>query len=141
MNSQPKLPKVLHVSLWIVQIVLAASLLWAAYMKLLQPIDQLAAMWPWAGQLPEAMVKLTGVVDLLGGLGLVLPAGLQIRPKLTFWAALGVLILMFVAGIFHLMRGEASSIGANIVFALMAAFVAWGRWPATLPIGKNRLAG
>ena len=120
-------PRTINIILWIVQILMAASFVWAAWMKLFQPIDKLAVMWPWTGQIPAVTVKLTGVIDLLGGLGLILPAWLRIQPKLTSIAAIAVIVLMVCAGIFHILRGEASVTGANVVFAMMAAFVAWGR--------------
>ena len=78
--------------------------------------------------MPVMGVKLTGVVDLLGAMGLVLPTLLRIRPGLTPIAAICIILLMVCASVFHLMRGEASVIGVNVVFALLAAFVAWGRF-------------
>jgi hypothetical protein len=41
---------------------------------------------------------------------------------------MGVIVLMLCAGIYHIARGEASQTGVNIVFAGMAAFVAWSRF-------------
>lgn len=84
-------------------------------------------MWPWAGEVPVAVLKLTGVVDLLGGLGLILPALLQIQPRLTPIAAVGIVALMFCASLFHIVRGEGNQIGFNVVFAALSGFVAWGR--------------
>jgi putative oxidoreductase len=72
-------------------------------------------------------VKLTGILDLLAGLGLVLPGLFRIQPKLTVYAAYGIIALMIAASIFHISRGEASLIGVNIFFLAVAAFVAWGR--------------
>ncbi|MBE7174682.1 MAG: DoxX family protein, partial [Williamsia sp.] len=83
MTNQQKPATVLNIVLWIVQLLLAATLVWAAGMKLVQPIDKLAAMWPWTGQIPAALVRLTGIPDLLGAIGLILPAFLRIRPQLT----------------------------------------------------------
>ncbi|GAB4044511.1 DoxX family protein [Spirosoma litoris] len=125
-NQQPS--KALHITLWIIQVILAATFIWAATMKLFQPIDELANMWPWVGQIPVAFVKLTGLIDLLGAVGLILPAWLRIKPQLTPIAALGTVVLMICASIFHITRGEASVIGVNIVFAVLAAFIAWGRF-------------
>jgi len=127
MTTQQK-SKVLHVALWAVQLLLAATLVWAGAMKLFQPTEKLSAMWPWTGEIPAAFVKLTGLVDLLGAVGLTLPSVLRIQPKLTPLAAIGVIALMVCASVFHIVRGEASVIGVNIVFAGMAAFVAWGRF-------------
>lgn len=120
--------KILHIMLWIAQVVLAATLIWAGVMKLFQPVDAVATMWPWAGEVPVALLKFTGIVDVLGALGLILPALLRIRPVLTPLAAAALVVLMLCAGIFHVLRGEASVIGVNIIFALIAAFIAWGRW-------------
>lgn len=127
MITQKKTLKTLHVVLWIAQLLLAVTLIWAAYMKLSQPTRQLAAMWPWVGEVPVALVKFTGIIDLLGALGLVVPAGLRIQPKLTPIAAICVVLLMVCASIFHILRGEAAHIGINVFFALLAAFIAWGR--------------
>ncbi|AYB32969.1 DoxX family protein [Chryseolinea soli] len=127
MTTQQK-SKTLHIALWVVQLLLAATLLWAGAMKCFQSIEKLSAMWPWTGEIPAAFVKLTGLVDIAGAVGLTLPAALRAQPKLTPIAALGVIALMVCASLFHIMRGEASVIGVNIVFAGLAAFVAWGRF-------------
>lgn len=119
--------KAWNISLWILQALLAATLIWAAMMKLGKSPRELAAMWPWAGEVSPALVKLTGIVDLLGGLGLILPALLRIKPVLTPIAALGIVALMICASVFHIARGEASQIGFNVVVAGIAGFIAWGR--------------
>lgn len=127
MSISPKPSKALHIILWIAQIILAAILIWAAVTKWFTPAGKLAAMWPWTGQTSRTFVQFTGLVDLLGGLGLILPGLLHIQPKLTPTAAIGVVLLMVCAIVFHVSRGEASLIGINIVFAVLAAFIAWGR--------------
>ncbi|MEQ9439023.1 MAG: DoxX family protein [Cyclobacteriaceae bacterium] len=137
MTTQQRSSQALPIALWVAQVVLAGSLIWGAGMKLFQPVEALAALWPWAGQVPVALLKLTGIVDLLGALGLLLPSLLRIQPKLTPMAAIGIIALMLAASIFHIMRGEASAIGANIVFALLAAFIAWGRLKKA-PITSSR---
>jgi hypothetical protein len=128
MTNQHKPSKALHIALWVVQVLVATTLLWATAVKLFQPVGEVAAMWPWAGEVPVAVLKLTGVVDLLGGLGLTLPALLRIQPQLTPIAALGVVVLMVCASVFHIARGEGSQIGFNVVFAALSVFVAWGRF-------------
>jgi hypothetical protein len=120
--------RALLVSLWLVQALLAACLIWAASMKLFQSPGKLAAMWPWTGQVPQALVKGTGIIDFAGGLGIILPSLLRIKPMLVPITGICIIILMVCASAFHISRGEASVIGANVCFALMAAFVAWGRY-------------
>ncbi|HEY5826452.1 MAG TPA: DoxX family protein [Cyclobacteriaceae bacterium] len=128
MNSSPQPSKTLHIILWIVQLLLASSMIWASSVKLFQPVSQVAVMWPWAGEVSEAFLKFTGVVDLIGALGLILPSLLRIQPKLTPIAALAIILLMICASIFHISRGEGANIAPNILFAIMAAFIAWGRF-------------
>lgn len=128
-----KSSRVLHVTLWIVQGLLTASLLWAGALKLFQSIDSLAAMWPWTGEVAPGIVKLTGVLDLFAGAGLVLPGLLRTRLILTPIAAAGVVLLMLAAGFFHTARGEVSLIGVNVAFAVLAALVAWGRFRQSIP--------
>jgi uncharacterized membrane protein YphA (DoxX/SURF4 family) len=120
-------PKALHIILWIAQVLLAGMFIMTGFMKIAQPIDQLSKMLPWAAQVPEALVRFIGVSELLGGLGLLLPAALRIKPALTVWAALGLVIVMLLASVFHISRGEYSAIGMNVILALLAAFIAWGR--------------
>jgi preprotein translocase subunit Sec61beta len=125
-TDQQKTPLALNIGLWIAQVISAASFIWAASTKWFTPPGELVAMWPWTAD-HLVLVKLTGVVDFLAGIGIVLPALLQIQPRLTVYAAYGTIALMVAASIFHIARGEASLIGVNIFFALCAAFIAWGR--------------
>ena len=60
----------------------------------------------------------------------MLPAATRIAPKLTPIAALGLVTVMVLAAGHHLMHGEAAAIGPNLVLALLAGFVAWGRLSA-----------
>lgn len=123
MSAQQKTSKAITVSLWIAQVLLAATFVWAGSMKLFKP-DGLP--FPWIKNNP-GLVLLTGVVDLLGGIGILLPALLRIRPVLTVFAAYGIIALMAIAITFHVSRGEAKNIGFNIFVLSLAAFVAWGR--------------
>jgi hypothetical protein len=114
---------ILNIALWIAQGLLAVTLIWAGAMKLLKPND---LPWPWIKENPH-LVTVTGLLDLLAGLGIVLPSILRMQPKLTIYAAYGIIALMIGASIFHISRGEAKDIGFNIFVLLIAAFIAWGR--------------
>ena len=119
--------KGLNIGLWAAQGFLALMFIMPAFMKIFQPIDALSGMLPWAGQVSPVVVRGLGVIDLLGGLGIILPSALRIQPKLTVWAAFGGIILMVCAIVFHLSRGESNVIGFNILLVALLAFVAWGR--------------
>jgi len=126
MTNRQKTYRFLHMTLWTTQLLLSASLIWAAALKLFQPVEQLSVMWPWTAEVSAVLLTFTGIVDLLGGLGILLPSLLRIKPVLTPVAAVAIVVQMIGAGVFHLGRSE--EILPNIVFALMAAFIAWGRW-------------
>jgi putative oxidoreductase len=125
--------KALNITLWIVQGLTAALMLMSAFMKIATPIPELSAKWKWTGELPQQVVRMLGIVDLLGGIGIILPAILKIKPGLTPLAAVGVVLLMISATVFHISRGESSVIAFNIILMLFASFIAWGRYKK-LPI-------
>ena len=118
----------LDAALWLVQLLLFAAFATGAWMKITIPIPRLAAMWPWAGELPPSMVRGLGVVDLLGGVGVFLPMLTGIRPYLTAWAALGCVALQICAMVFHISRREITTTPVNLVLLAMAGFILWGRW-------------
>ena len=120
--------KVLHNTLWVVQILLALGFGIAGVTKLGQPIEVLAKMMGWPGDVPPALVRFIGLSELAGAIGIVVPAAVHIRPRLTAWAATGLFGIMLLAALFHLSRGEAQFVPVNIVLGGLAAFVAWGRF-------------
>jgi hypothetical protein len=120
-------PNILNITLWVAQGLLSASLLYGAFVKIIQPISKIASMWKWAGEISPMLVRLTGWIDLVGSLGLVLPMLLNAAPHLVFWAAVGTAALMACAALFHISRGETRQIIPNILFMALAIFVAWGR--------------
>ncbi len=124
-DSSPS--RALTIGLWVAQVLLAAMFLMTGSMKLFQPIGELAKALPWVLSVPVGLVRFIGISELLGGLGLLLPSLLRIRPSLTPLAALGLTVVMVLASAFHLSRGEAPVIGMNLVLAAIAVFIAWGR--------------
>jgi len=117
----------LRVGLWIAQSLLFLVFGSSGLVKLLTPIPELAAMMPWTGQFPESFVRVIGLIDLAGGIGILLPALTRILPRLTVMAALGCAVLQVFALIFHLSRGEAVVTPLNFVLLALALFVLWGR--------------
>ena len=117
----------MKVALWIAQALLALAFLAAGGMKLTQPLATLTASIAWTADVPELLVRLIGLAEVLGALGLVLPAATRIRPRLTPLAAAALALDMALASVFHLARGEATMLPATLVLAALLAFVAWGR--------------
>ena len=125
-TAQPS--RALHVSLWVVQLLLAAFFLLAGVNHGLRPIAEAAQSSPWITGIPAWLARFIGFAELAGAVGLVLPAATRVMPWLTPLAAAGLALIMVLAVPFHVMRGEASVVAFNIVPALLATFVAWGRW-------------
>ena len=73
-------------------------------------------------------MRLIGILEILGAIGLILPAVTGIWPWLTPLAAAGLVLTMVGAMIVHGRRGEFSSIWMNIVLLALAAFVLFGRF-------------
>jgi putative oxidoreductase len=119
----------MHVALWIAQSLLAVAFLGAGVMKTITPIDVLATkgMGGWVVDVPVWLMRFIGVSEVLGALGLVLPAATRIAPKLTPLAAAALALVMMLGAGTHLAYGEAKSVVGNVVIGGLAAFVAWGR--------------
>ncbi len=116
-------------ALWIVAIVLAASFAGSGLMKLLVPKDKLVSSGQgWAQDYTPTNIRLIGLVELLGAVGLIVPAVTHIAPILVPLAAVGLALVMVGAASVHARRKEAINIGVNAVLLALAVFVAWGRF-------------
>lgn len=117
----------LRTGLWIAQVLVFVAFSGIGLMKLLTPIPELAVTVHWAAEYPVAFVRAIGLIDLAGGLGILLPALTRIKPSLTVAAALGCTVLQVFAIVFHFWRGEAALTSLNFVLLPLAVFVLWGR--------------
>ncbi len=118
----------MNIALWIVQILLALAFAMAGIMKVTQPIDRLETRMGWVKDIGPRGVRLIGSLEILGAIGLILPAVTGILPWLTPVAAICLALTMVGAMITHGRRGEYSSIGANVVLLILALFVVYGRF-------------
>jgi uncharacterized membrane protein YphA (DoxX/SURF4 family) len=116
----------MNIALWIVQVLLAGMFIMAGAMKAFQ-YERAKASLPWVKDVPRGLTTFIGISELLGGLGLLLPAITGILPWLTPLAAAGLALIMILAIGFHASRREPQAIVFNVVLLLLAAFVAYGR--------------
>jgi hypothetical protein len=126
--SSTKATPALNISLWVVQLLLAVAFGFAGVMKSAAPIADLVEKMVWPGALPEGLVRFIGISELSAALGLTLPSLTRIKPGLTPLAAAGLVVVMALAAVFHITRGELGSLPVNIGLGALAMFVAWGRW-------------
>ena len=115
----------MNIALWIAQALLAAIFLFAGGMKLVIPIEEMLKQMPIP--LPGWFLRFTGIVEVLGAIGVILPWLLRIRPALTPLAATGLVIVMIGATVYTLAAGDFTSAPIPLVVGILAAFVAYGR--------------
>ena len=126
----------MNVSLWIVQILLAAVFLAHGLLFLAPPPDIAAQM---NANLPRWFQLFLGVAEVAAAIGLTLPGATRILPWLVTWAAGGVMIVTASATLWHLVRGEISSAAITLVLLAMATFVAYMR-QRVMPIRVRQVA-
>ena len=124
----------MNIALWIIQGLLALLFLFAGSMKFIMSVEEMNRQSPVT--LPGALLHFIGVCEILGGLGLILPMLLRIKPGLTPLAALGLIIIMVGAIVIAFIgRVPANAILPSVV-AILLAFVAYGRSRAAPIISK-----
>jgi len=126
----------MNIVLWILQILLAVAFFAHGCLFLVPPAaiaEQLNA------SLPRWFQLFLGVAEILAAVGLTLPGLTRILPWLVTWAAVGIMIVMVSATIFHVARGEMSSAIVTLVLLAMASFVAYQR-QRVRPIQPRRTA-
>jgi uncharacterized membrane protein YphA (DoxX/SURF4 family) len=114
--------KGLSVTLWILQGLLAALFLFSGAMKFVMPVAQMTKGTSLSG----GFIHFIGVCEILGGIGLIVPALTRILPVLTPIAASCLVIIMAGATYISLPMGKTAV--APAIFGLLLAFVAYGRF-------------
>jgi uncharacterized membrane protein len=99
---------------------LSAVFMLAGVWHFVHPATYLAIMPPQLPQ-PLALVYASGVFEMLGGLGLLLPATRQAAG----WGLLALLVAVFPANVYMALIHEQLGI---------PGWVAWGRLPLQLPL-------
>ncbi|MEM7126816.1 MAG: DoxX family protein [Chloroflexota bacterium] len=111
-----------------VQILVALAFIAAGAFKIFTPVEQLVEQMSWVTAVPAFAVPVIGILELAGGLGLILPWLTGIQPQLVSLAAIGLVLTMIGAVITHVAIGDpAVSLISPTVLGLLAAFVAYGR--------------
>lgn len=131
--------RALNIVLWLIQLFLAAVFLFTGYVKVVQPIDILAVSYQWVTYVPPIFVRLIGVCELLAVAGLLGPAITRILPRLTVFAAVGIMLVMVGAIITHTLLMEPLTIVLNVILLGLAACVAYGR-SVVMPV-SSRMGG
>lgn len=114
----------MNIALWIIQALLALVFVFSGAMKFIIPVEEMTKEIA----LPGLFLHFIGVCEILGGLGLILPWLLRIRPGLTPLAAAGLVIIMIGAVVITMTTMGVTMAILPFVVGFLAAFVAYGRW-------------
>ncbi|GHO42024.1 DoxX family protein [Ktedonospora formicarum] len=120
----------MNLTLWIIASLLAAVFLFAGANKVFIPQEKLAKApgGGWVLQFSAGFVKALGAVEILGAVGLILPALLGTSPILVPLAAVGLALIMVGAATVEFRRHEYKHMLLNLAYLTLTAFVAWGRF-------------
>jgi len=117
----------MNILLWVLQVLFGVYFVFIGVMHFIVP-PGLPAMMGWMYELSPALHMFSGVAEILGGLGLILPGLTKIQTRLTYFAGSGLVLVMVGALVWHIQRGEYSNVGFNVFLAIIAGFIAYGRW-------------
>lgn len=114
----------MNAALWIVTILLAATFAGAGVMHAFQPKEKLG----WTEDFSATQVRGIGALEMVGAVGLILPAATGIATVLTPLAATGLGLVMLAAMATHIRRKEPQGVAVNLVLLALAVLVTWGRF-------------
>ena len=115
----------MNIALWIIQVLLALLFLFVGAMKFIMPVEEMTKQMPVA--VSGLFLHFIGVCEILGGLGLILPMLLRVKPWLTAIAAIGLAIIILGAIGFSLKLGLMQAL-MPVVVEVLLILVAYGRW-------------
>jgi len=117
----------MNMVIWIVQGLLALVFAGSGVSKLTRPYEKLAEQMGYVRDFSPGVIRGIGTLEVLGALGVILPALTGILPWLTPAAALGLALNMAGAIATHLRRQEYPMIVGNLILLALALVVALGR--------------
>lgn len=119
----------MNIALWVVAILLALVFIGAGATKVFGQREKLMKQMPYVEDFPQPVIKAIGVAEVLGGLGLVLPALFDVATVLVPTAAAALAVVMAGAVVTHVRRGDGIGGAAPaVLLAVLSIFVAWGRF-------------
>ncbi|HEV8469127.1 MAG TPA: DoxX family protein [Candidatus Limnocylindria bacterium] len=117
----------MNLALWVVQVLVAVAFGIAGYSKAFT-YERARERMPWVRDVPPPFTRTIGVLEILGAIGLILPAITGVLPWLTPLAAAALALLQVVAIAFHITRQEWRNLPANAVLVALPLVAAYGRF-------------
>ena len=116
----------MNIALWILQILFGLYFIAIGVTHFIIP-PGLPAPMAWMYDLSPWLHWFSGIAEILGGLGLILPGIFRIQTRLVPLAASGLALVMVGAVGYHILRGEYQNIVMNLILIAIMAFIAYGR--------------
>jgi hypothetical protein len=114
------------IAIWILAALLTLGAIAVGTLKLVRSKSALkAAGMDWTDDFSDAAVRGIGVLEIVGGAGVILPLATGILPILTPIAATGLFALWIGAAVTHVRRREPfAAVVPSLVLAVLAAITA-----------------
>tara|TARA_B110000037_G_scaffold46377_1_gene56773 strand:- start:960 stop:1376 length:417 start_codon:yes stop_codon:yes gene_type:complete len=134
--KKSKTIKTIKILTWTLQILAALAFIMAGIMKISTPYGDLvlAENMGWAEDFSAIQIKIIGVLEFLGAIGMILPFVIKKFTFLVPLAALGLVLVMVGAIFTHLSREE--PIIVNIVLLILNLSVVYLR--RDLVLNRNK---
>jgi hypothetical protein len=118
-----------NVVAWALQALLAVVFVFHFVLYAVSPAAltrPMSAQGQWPPAISEGFRRFIGIAELLGAIGLILPAATRILPWLTPVAAAGLAFVTLSATVYHLRRREPPAL--PLVIMVLCLVVVWLRW-------------
>ena len=117
----------MNIVLWVLQVALAWLCIAGGFFQIFKLEDLrkgVAAM----RELPRAFWAFMGAVGCLADVGLILPAAFGVLPIVTAYSAVVVAAQSALITALYLRYGDRAPLGYSAAMAVLAAFIAYGRF-------------
>src|SRR5437867_4079150 len=114
----------MNITLWILQVLLAALFIWHGWLFLAPPAELVEVM---NAEFPLWFRIFLGAVEVLASLGLILPGVTRIQPWLIAFTGMCLMILMICATVLHSYKGQTESAVTTAVVFVILAFLTYMR--------------
>jgi uncharacterized membrane protein YphA (DoxX/SURF4 family) len=120
----------MNIILWILQALLALIFMYSGICKSVFSIRKLVDEKGQTGveHLSLPFVRIIGISEILGAMGLILPWWLKIFPMLTPITAILLALIMIPAAKIHYKRKEPKNVFTNTILFFICIFLAYARF-------------
>ncbi len=110
--------KTINIITWVLSSILAILFVLAGVPKIMQmeSIIQMFTVWGY----PAWFALTIGVVEVIGGISLLIP-------RISFYSAIMLVIVMVGASYTHIAAGESMQVLRPLIFMILLGGVIWGR--------------